>query len=93
MKCLSLASAQKLSIGPHENRAILTDLALEFPPGCYGRIASRSGLAKNYCIEVGAGVVDPDYRGNVGILLFNRSNNVFEGIPLYWLMKINTLAS
>jgi dUTP pyrophosphatase len=39
----------------------------------YGRIAGRSGLALNHSLTVGAGVIDQDYRGNIGILLFNHS--------------------
>jgi dUTP pyrophosphatase len=50
---------------------IKTDLQIEIPEGCYGRIAPRSGLAVNHFIDVGAGVIDRDYRGNVCVLLFN----------------------
>lgn len=49
-----------------------TDLAMKIPPGCYGRIAPRSGLAWKKHVDVGAGVIDPDYRGNVGVVLFNH---------------------
>lgn len=45
-----------------------------------GRVAPRSGLAvKNY-IDTGAGVIDADYRGQVKVLLFNHSDNDFEGM-------------
>lgn len=44
--------------------------------GCYGRIAARSGLAVNNFIDVGAGVIDEDYMGPIGILLFNHSSDV-----------------
>ena len=50
---------------------VKTDLQIAMPPGCYGRIAPRSSLAYPHGIHVGAGVIDPDYRGNVGIVLFN----------------------
>lgn len=33
--------------------------------------APRSGLAVNHFIDIGAGVIDPDYRGNVGVVMFN----------------------
>ena len=46
--------------------------------GTYGRIAARSGLAAKFSIDVGAGVVDPDYRGIVCVLLVNRGTNDFE---------------
>ena len=42
--------------------------------GYYIRIASKSGLAFKYGITVEGGVVDPDYRGNIGVLLRNNSN-------------------
>jgi len=50
---------------------------VQIPEGCYGRIAPRSGLASKNFIDVGAGVIDCDYRGNVGVLLFNFSEEQF----------------
>jgi dUTPase len=41
---------------------VSTGIALAIPSGCYGRIAPRSGLAVKSSIDVGAGVIDPDYR-------------------------------
>ena len=52
----------------------MTDLQFTFPSGCYGRIAPRSGLSYNNFIDVGGGVIDPDYTGNVAIILFNFSD-------------------
>ena len=57
---------------------IKTDLQIAMPPGCYGRIASRSSLTHHHGIEVGAGVIDPDYRGNIGIILFNLGQEVYN---------------
>lgn len=48
------------------------------PAGTYGRIAPRSGLAVKNFIDVGAGVIDADYRGQVKILLFNHADVDFE---------------
>jgi dUTP pyrophosphatase len=47
------------------------------PPGTYGRIAPRSGLALKYFIDVGAGVVDSDYRGPLKVVLFNHGEVPF----------------
>ena len=44
----------------------------------FHRIAPRSGLAVKNFIDVGAGVVDYDYRGNVGVVLFNHNDVDFE---------------
>lgn len=41
-------------------------------------VAPRSGLAWKHSIDVGAGVVDADYRGPVGVILFNHSDVDFE---------------
>ena len=45
--------------------------------GCYGRIAPRSGLAIKNFIDIGTGVIDADYRGEVGAILFNFSDEDF----------------
>ena len=37
-------------------------------------VAPRSGLAWKHSIDVGAGVIDADYRGPVGVILFNHSD-------------------
>ncbi|XP_050293431.1 deoxyuridine 5'-triphosphate nucleotidohydrolase-like [Anthonomus grandis grandis] len=57
---------------------ISTGLKFELPKNCYGRIAPRSGLAVNHFIDVGAGVIDEDYRGEIKILLFNHSDEDFH---------------
>jgi dUTP pyrophosphatase len=57
---------------PAFGRAIVeTDIKICLPPGTYGRIAPRSGLAIKHFIDVGAGVVDSDYRGDIRIVVFN----------------------
>lgn len=56
-----------------------TDLAIAIPHGTYARVAPRSGLAVKSFIDTGAGVVDEDYRGNVGVVLFNHAENDFVG--------------
>lgn len=40
--------------------------------------APRSGLTWKHSIDVGAGVIDADYRGPVGVILFNHSDQSFE---------------
>ena len=49
------------------------------PHGTYGRVAPRSGLAAKHFIDVGAGVIDEDYRGEVLVLLFNHAETDFKG--------------
>jgi dUTP pyrophosphatase len=46
-------------------------------PFTYGRIAPRSGLAHKSHIDVGGGVIDKDFRGEVGVILFNHGKEKF----------------
>ncbi|VDO88421.1 unnamed protein product [Haemonchus placei] len=57
---------------------VSTGLQVELPFGYYGRVAPRSGLAAKNFIDVGAGVVDSDYRGELKVLLFNFGPSDFE---------------
>lgn len=73
-----LTSVQDMVIPPNERAIVKTGLAITVPHGTYGRVAPRSGLAVKAGIHVGAGVIDEDYRGEVGIVLFNLSQKPFE---------------
>ncbi|NXP43740.1 DUT protein, partial [Heliornis fulica] len=73
-----LYSAYDCVIPPMEKAVVKTDIQIALPPGCYGRVAPRSGLAAKHFIDVGAGVIDEDYRGNVGVVLFNFGKETFE---------------
>merc|ERR1712010_109063 len=55
-----------------------TDIQVKVPHGTYGRVAPRSGLAWKHHIDIGAGVVDEDYRGNIGVVMFNHASVDFE---------------
>lgn len=55
-----------------------TDISIAVPAGTYGRVAPRSGLASKHSIDVGAGVIDADYRGPLKVLLFNFSEVDFK---------------
>lgn len=72
-----LYSAYDHVIPAHGQAVIPTDLQIALPDGCYGRVAPRSGLAVRHLIHVGAGVIDQDYRGNVGVVLLNFGNEEF----------------
>lgn len=54
-----------------------TGLKMAIPTGYYGRVAPRSGLAVKNFIDVGAGVIDEDYRGELKVLLFNFGDQEF----------------
>ncbi|HEX4948193.1 MAG TPA: dUTP diphosphatase [Blastocatellia bacterium] len=67
---------EAFTLAPGERKLIQTGLALEIPPGYYGRVAPRSGLAVKQGIDTMAGVVDAGYRGHLQVLLINLSSEV-----------------
>ena len=57
-----LYSSEDIKVPPSTRILVSTDIAIQVPPGTYGRIASQSGLSVKNCIDIGAGVIDKDYR-------------------------------
>lgn len=74
-----ICSAENTVIPSRGKGIVKTDLSIAIPHGTYARVAPRSGLAVKNFIDTGAGVIDEDYRGNVGVVLFNHSEHDFEG--------------
>lgn len=68
--------------------AVRTGLSIAVPSGTYGRVAPRSGLAARHFIDVGAGVIDEDYRGELLVLLFNHSEADFAGAMMIYVQLL-----
>lgn len=64
---------------PLERRIIPTGLYMALPPGYEAQVRPRSGLAFKHGITVlnSPGTIDSDYRGELGVLLVNLSNEDF----------------
>ncbi|CAL0317740.1 unnamed protein product [Lupinus luteus] len=73
-----LSSAVETKVPARGKALVATDLSISIPEGTYARVAPRSGLTWKHSIDVGAGVIDADYRGPVGVILFNHSDVDFE---------------
>ncbi|KAM0852381.1 hypothetical protein ACQ4PT_051800 [Festuca glaucescens] len=76
-----LSSAVEMTVPARGKALVATDLSIAIPEGTYARVAPRSGLALKHSIDVGAGVIDADYRGPVGVVLFNHSEVDFAVKP------------
>jgi dUTP diphosphatase len=75
---LDLYSIEAVSLEPGQRVVARTGLAVAIPEGFYGRLAPRSGLATKKGLDVLAGVIDADYRGEIGCLLFNSGAERIE---------------
>lgn len=75
---MDLYAAEEVTIEPGTHALIKTNIAVMLPNFYYGRIAPRSGLAYKKGIDVFAGVIDSDYRGDIGVILYNAGSEAFE---------------
>jgi len=69
-----VVSDQDIVIYPRQSELISTGLRIELPANHVGILKSRSGLSTKYQLEVGAGVLDEGYTGEVKVHLYNLSD-------------------
>jgi len=72
-----LTSVENLTLSPGARAWIPTGIMFNIPRHLYGQIASRSGLS-TVGIDVVAGVIDPDYQGEIRVMLVNNSATDFQ---------------
>lgn len=70
-----LYAIESHTLAPGERKAFKTGISLAIPYGVYGRVAPRSGLAVKHGIDVLAGVIDSDYRGEILVALINLGSD------------------
>ena len=72
--------SESITLQPLERKLIPTGLSIELPHGLEAQVRSRSGLALKHGITVlnAPGTIDADYRGEIGVILINLSNQVYE---------------
>lgn len=70
---VDLAATERLILNPGSYKLINTKLSMAIPEGYVGLICSRSGLACKRGIFVlnAPGIIDSDYRGEIGVILAN----------------------
>lgn len=80
---LRASIAEPIRLKPQERRLIPTGLRIELPQNYEAQIRPRSGLALKHGITVlnSPGTIDPDYRGELGVILINLSKEDFEIAP------------
>jgi dUTP pyrophosphatase len=73
-------AAEDEVVRPLDRKLIRTGIKLNMPAGIEAQIRSRSGLASKHGVFVlnSPGTIDPDYRGEVKVLLFNSGHMPFD---------------
>lgn len=72
-----MVSCEDVVLPPMGRKLIGTGVIAGIPSGYFGKIEARSSMAVKG-IDVGAGVIDSDYRGEIKILLINSTNDDFD---------------
>jgi dUTP pyrophosphatase len=75
---IDIMANEDIIIPPGQRSPINTGIALVAPPGTYARIALGSGLVVKHGIDLGSGVIDEDYRGEIKVVLINNSTIPFQ---------------
>lgn len=71
-------SINNISVLPGEQVKIPTGIACAIPQGHAGFVWARSSVAVNYGVDVHAGLIDSDYRGEIHVCLINHGKNAFD---------------
>ncbi|AYN66123.1 dUTP diphosphatase [Euzebyella marina] len=71
--------SEPITLKPLERSIVKTGLFIELPVGYEAQVRPRSGLAAKKGITVlnAPGTIDADYRGEIGVILVNLSNESF----------------
>jgi dUTP pyrophosphatase len=77
---LDLRCAEAFRLWPGERATVPTGVALALPPGVAGMVLPRSGLAARHGIALvnSPGLIDPNYRGEIRVVLVNLGDARFE---------------
>nr|DAE68516.1 MAG TPA: dUTPase [Caudoviricetes sp.] len=71
---------EEITVWPGTRALIPTKIKIAIPDGCCGLLLGRSGLALKYgiCLANGVGLIDSDYRGELGVILQNNGGEPFK---------------
>ena len=84
---LDVRSADDYNVPAGDKATIGTGFAITIPEGVYGRIAPRSGLAAKHMIDIDAGVIDPDYTGEVKVVSPKEGGKVSAALTKVPLLR------
>ena len=68
---LDLRAVEQVVLEPGVAQAVPTGIAIELPPGHEAQVRPRSGMALKHSLTVNFGTIDPGYRGEIRVVMFN----------------------
>jgi dUTP pyrophosphatase len=70
-----LTAVEKYSVPKGKRIIVKTGIKLEMPTTLFAKIAARSGLSVKHSIDIAAGIIDSDYRGELGVVFVNNGES------------------
>lgn len=74
---MDLRAVERVVLEPGVARGVPTGIAIELPPGHEAQVRPRSGLALKHSISCNFGTIDPGYRGEIVVVMFNLGREPF----------------
>jgi dUTP pyrophosphatase len=68
---MDLRAVEAVVLEPGVAQAVSTGIAIELPPGHEAQVRPRSGMALKHSVTVNFGTIDPGYRGEIRVVMFN----------------------
>jgi dUTP pyrophosphatase len=68
---MDLRAVERVVLSPGAAQAVPTGIAIELPSGVEAQVRPRSGMALKHSITVNFGTIDPGYRGEIRVIMFN----------------------
>ena len=68
---LDLRSVERVVLSPGKSQGVPTGIAIELQPGYEAQVRPRSGMALKHSVSVNFGTIDPGYRGEIRVIMFN----------------------
>jgi dUTP pyrophosphatase len=68
---LDLRAVERVVLSPGAAQAVPTGIAIELAPGFEAQVRPRSGMALKHSLTVNFGTIDPGYRGEIRVIMFN----------------------
>jgi dUTP pyrophosphatase len=68
---LDLRAVESVVLSPGVAQGVPTGIAIELPSGYEAQVRPRSGMALKHSLTVNFGTIDPGYRGEIRVIMFN----------------------
>src|SRR5450755_3278093 len=74
---MDLRAVERVVLSPGVAQGVPTGIAIELPAGYEAQVRPRSGLGLKHSLTVNFGTIDPGYRGEIRVIMFNLGTETY----------------